>query len=173
MSASQGIQTVQELYAHAMALEREAAERYAEFAQHMADEGNGAVAAIFQRLAALEGEHLQALRSRTDATQIPGVDEQGYRWLDEGAPNMAAHELLFRLMTPRQAIAIALDAERRARAFFEQATRSAPDPSLRALAQQMAAEENEHIAMLLDLMQHTVDPVVDWAAHFEAEPKDR
>jgi rubrerythrin len=55
------IRSAVELYAHAIAVEREAAERYAEFAQRMNDLGEEAVAAVFGRLAGLEAEHLGAL----------------------------------------------------------------------------------------------------------------
>ena len=43
------VESTAELYVHAIAMEREAAERYAEFARHMADEGNDAVD-LFRRV---------------------------------------------------------------------------------------------------------------------------
>lgn len=142
------IRTAPELYAHAIAIEREAAERYAEFARLMSDEGNQEVATVFGRLAALEAGHLEVLLRRTDGVALPVPPEGNYRWLDAGAPETAAHEFVYRLMTPHQALAIALDAERRASAFFESVHGTADDPALRALAQDMAMEEHEHIAMI-------------------------
>ena len=49
------------LYAHALAIEREGAARYGEFAARMADEGNEAVAQLFAELAGFEGKHASAL----------------------------------------------------------------------------------------------------------------
>jgi rubrerythrin len=160
------IQSAAELYVHAIAMEREAAERYAEFSGRMADEGNDEVAALFGRLARLEAGHLEALRRRTEGVALPPL-ESDYSWIDTGAPETLAHDLVFRLMTPHQALGIALRAEKRARAFFEQARRVADDPALRALAQEMAAEEAEHIAMLEALLARTPDSVIDWASIYE------
>jgi len=92
-----------ELYAHAIAIEREAGERYGEFAERMGDLGNDAAAEVFGRLAALEAEHLDALLRRTDGVALPKLSTDQYRWLDAEPPETAAHELVFRLFTPRQA----------------------------------------------------------------------
>ena len=161
------IESVAELYVHAIAMEREAAERYAEFAGRMADEGNPDVAALFRRLARLESGHLEALRRRTDGVALPAL-ESDYSWIDTGAPETLAHDFVFRLMTPHQALDVALRAERRAKAFFEQARRVADDPGLRSLAQEMAAGEGEHIAMLEGLLARTPEAVVDWASIYES-----
>jgi rubrerythrin len=152
--------SVAELYAHAIAMEREAAQRYDELAKRMADQGNDEVAALFSRLSRIEAEHLQTLLERTRGVELPRLDAAEHAWLDAGAPETAARELVFRLMTPRQALAIALDAERRARAFFEQMMRAARDPGVRALAREMANEEIEHIAMVLELLQRIPAPYV-------------
>lgn len=161
------IESAAELYVHAIAMEREAAERYAEFARRMADEGNEAVAALFGRLAEIEAAHLEALRRRTAGVALPRLDSE-YSWLDTGAPETLAHDLVFRLMTPHQALGIALQAEKRARAFFEQARIVADDPAMRSLAQEMAAEEGEHAAMLEALLARTPESVVDWASFYDS-----
>ena len=61
------------LYAHALAIEREAAERYNEFAERMADEGNDAVARLFARLAGFEGEHAKALERECAGMALPPI----------------------------------------------------------------------------------------------------
>lgn len=160
------IDSAAELYVHAMAIEREAAERYREFAARMADQGTEELAAVFGRLAAFESEHLKALERRTDGVALPSLAAD-YRWLDAGAPETAAHDLIFRLLTPRQALAIALQAEKRARAFFQHVQREAADPALRALAKEMAAEEAQHIELLEHALARAHDPFVDWASVFE------
>jgi len=140
-----------ELYVHAIAMEREATERYTELAQRMSDEGNEEVAALFARLAAHESEHLAALRRRTAGVALPALDTD-YSWIDSGAPETLAHDFVFRLMTVQQALSIALRAEKRAKAFFEQAQRVADDPAMRSLAREMAAEEAGHIGMIEALL---------------------
>jgi rubrerythrin len=67
-------------------------------------------------------------------------------------------------MSQRDALKIALHAEKRARAFFEHVVRSADDPALRALAREMAAEEAEHVALIERLLERTPNPDIDWSA---------
>jgi len=149
------IRSAPELYAHAIAIEREAAERYAELAGRMADEGRDELATVFDMLARMEVEHLDALERRTEDVVLPEIAPEQYQWLDSGAPETAARELIFRLMTPRQALAIALEAEKRAQAFFERVFMTAEDPALRALAREMAAEEQEHVVLIERLLAQT------------------
>jgi rubrerythrin len=163
----QPIRSAPELYAHAIAIEREAQTRYGELAQYMSDLGNETVAAAFAKLGAVEAEHLRTLLARTDHVPIPELEADEFHWLDAGAPETAARELVYRLMTPHMALEIALDAEKRAQAFFEDMYRTAKDPALHALAQEMAMEEKEHVAAVERLLERTPDPNVDWAAEFD------
>lgn len=152
------IESPAELYAHAIAIEREAAARYSEFAERMDGEGREDLARIFATLAGAEAEHLDTLLRRTAGLALPAIAPERYKWLDAGAPETAARELLYRLMTPRQALAIALQAEQRAQAFFEHVYWTSSDPALRALAREMAAEEREHVAFVAGILEHTPEP---------------
>ena len=149
------------LYAHAIAIEREAVERYSEFAERMDDLGNEAAAEIFATLARVEVEHLGELVARTAGAKLPKLAPHEYAWLDNAAPETAARELVFRLMTPRNALVIALQAERRALAFFEHAAWTTSDPGVRALAREMAAEEREHVALLARMLGDTPEGALD------------
>jgi len=166
MAQPPAVASPQELYAHALAIEREAAERYAELAQRMDDLGNEEVAELFRRLAVFEAEHLDTLERRTQGVDVPDIPPGKYAWLDAGAPENVARELVFRLLTPRHALGIALEAERRAEAFFREVKQTAADPALRALAQEMAMEEAGHIAMVEQALARTPDAQVDWATIF-------
>jgi len=166
MTSAPAVRTPNELYAHALAIEREAAERYAELAQRMEDLGNDDVAALFRQLAVYEAEHLDTLERRTSGVDVPVVPPGEYAWLDAGAPETVAHELVFRLLTPRHALGIALEAERRAEKFFQEVKATATDPALRALAQEMAMEEAGHIAMVQQALAKTPDARVDWTTIF-------
>lgn len=161
------IESPAELYAHAIAIEREAAARYAEFAERMEDEGREDLARIFATLAGVEADHLDTLERRTEGIALPAIADGCYKWLDSGAPETAARELLFRLMTPRHALAIALHAEQRAQAFFEHVYWTASDPALRALAKEMAAEEREHVSLVAKLLGDTPEPSLNSTLIFE------
>ena len=155
------IESAPELYAHAIAIEREAAERYGEFAGRMADEGRDELADVFGLLARVEAEHLEALQARTEGIVLPAIAEDRYKWLDSGAPETPARELFYRLMTPHHALAIALHAEQRAQAFFEHTYWTSSDPALSALAKEMAAEEREHVDMVSRMLGDTPEPSLD------------
>lgn len=161
------VRSAPELYAHAIAIEREAAQRYGDFAERMQDEGRTDLARVFDLLARLESEHLAALQARTEGVSLPPVDYTRYQWLEAGAPQTAARELVFRLMTPRMALAIALQAELRAQAFFEQVFTTCDDPALRALAREMAAEEQGHAELIGKLLDATPEPKLDAGVVFQ------
>jgi rubrerythrin len=149
------IQTAPELYAHAIAIEREAAERYTELAVRMDDEGREDLARLFDMLARLEGGHRDALLARAAGVLLPAIPRGRYRWLGAAAPETAAHDLVMQLLTPHGALAIALQAEQRALAFFEGVFATCHDPALRALAREMAAEEQEHVALIEAMLERT------------------
>jgi rubrerythrin len=155
------IQSTPELYAHAIAVEREAAERYAQFAERMQDEGRDDLARLFSMLARAEAEHLETLRKRTEGIALPQIAAGRYHWLDAHAPETVALELVFRLMTPRHALVIALQAERRALAFFLHAGWTACDPGVRALANEMAADEREHVELLAKMLGEVPEGSLD------------
>jgi rubrerythrin len=117
-----------EVLVHAIAVEREAARRYRELARRLAGRQHPA-AALFAELARQDERHLGELESRSAGVALPDLAAD-HSW-SAAAP-----------------IAAALQAEKDARAFFEQAARVAPDPVARSIAEEMAAEESERIARI-------------------------
>jgi rubrerythrin len=157
-----------ELLKRAIAIEREAAERYAEFARFMSDHDRDELAGLFTELARLEGDHARTLEARLGAGGQPVQAEAADRWLESGPPSPAAHEWLLRLMGPRDALAIALSAERRAQRFFADLAEQAGDDDLRCMATELAEEEAGHAARLERLLAAEPDPRVDWERAFGA-----
>ena len=122
-----------ELLVHAIAVELEGARRYRELARRMIERHDARAAALFAELAREDQEHLERLQSRCAGLALPDLTSD-HSWRAQGASATDA-----------------LQAAQDARAFFEQAGRVAPDPLARALAEEMAAEEREHIARLESL----------------------
>ena len=166
MASAKPIRSSEELFAHAIAIEREAAVRYSEFGERMRDLGNDVVAELFLRLARLEKKHEDELVRRASGLSLPQIAAGEYAWLDKGAPETAPHDLVLNLLTPHAALRIALDAEVRAAAFFESARRQASDPALAELAAEMAAEEGVHIAWVKSAIRRTPNPLIDWGSVF-------
>jgi rubrerythrin len=162
MTQNRAIGSIAELYAHALAVEREAAARYAELAEFMSDHDNAPVAALFARLAQIEEEHADAIVARARGLEVPALRSFEHTWFDAGPPETVAHEFVFRLMTPHDALKVALEAEQRARAYFEQVFASATDPDVKMLAAAMIQEEQQHIEWVERALAADPDPHLDW-----------
>ena len=134
------------LYAHALLIEHEAAERYREFASHMADHGNDTLAELFEQLAEFEAEHAYHLAKKTAGMTLPKLAAGEHAWLDREAPVPEARAFVYRMLTPRLALEIALRAEERAKAFFEKVLAEASDGGIREVALGLARDEQAHIA---------------------------
>jgi rubrerythrin len=148
------IESVEEFYAHALAIEREAAERYGEFAAHFGDRGEDVLSGLCRNLARFEREHYHHLVRACEGLALPIVPASDYRWLDQASPEAPARELFYRIAQPRQLLEIALDAEVRARDFFVWVARSSASKGVRELASIMAAEEAEHIHWVTLAMEY-------------------
>jgi rubrerythrin len=140
-----------ELYSHAIAIEREAARRYAELSAAMSARGNHAAGELFRLLGSFEQRHLEELERKTAGIALP-APASDYTWRDAEAPETVPLAPAERI-TQRSALAAALEAERRAHAFFEHAGRIAHDADTRALAREMAAEEEQHAVLLERMLQ--------------------
>ena len=162
MAHAEAIRSMAALYAHALAIEQEAAARYGELAQFAADQGNAPAAALFAHLAAREGQHAGSIAARAKGLDLPALKPWEYAWLDSGPPERVAHELVFRLITPHDAFKIALEAEQRARGFFEQVFAAATDPDVKLLAAALAQEEAQHAEWLERALATAPDPHIDW-----------
>ena len=127
-----------ELYVNAIAVAQEAARRYAELADRAAQQGNCTAATLFRSLAQNDERRLAVLRRESAGLELPLL-EADHSWHTEG------------FGAAGDALEIALRAEKAARAFFEQAARTAADPAARTLALEMAAEECAHAALIAGL----------------------
>lgn len=141
----QAIRTVEEFLAHALAIEREAAERYREFEAYFRDHSQEILAGLCGNLAGLEEEHFALLVKESRGRKLPVIAADEYRWLESGAPEAAARELFYRIASERHLLEVALHAEREAQRFFEWVALGTPDKKVRELAREMADEEAQHV----------------------------
>lgn len=156
------IATIEEFYAHALAIEREAAERYEEFAAHFEDRGDEVLAALCRNLATLERGHFEELAASCASLALPPIAAVGYRWLEGASPEAPARDLLYRIASPRHLLEIALAAEWRAREFFVWIARTAPSLAVREQASVMAAEETEHVRWVREALEYHVTTGPSW-----------
>jgi rubrerythrin len=146
------------LYVHALAIAQEAIARYREFAMHVADHGNDTVSELFSRLADLEVEHALHVAKKVASIRSPKLIPGEYAWLHSQPLLPEARELIFRMLTPRQALEIAVRAEERAKAFFMQVLAASDDAGERELAIEFGRDEDSHIAWLRDALAGVPEP---------------
>jgi rubrerythrin len=155
MASAQPIGSVAEVYAHALLVEREAAARCSELAEFLEDHGELATAAVFRKLARYEQRHADELERRATGVPLPQLSQWEFSWLDDAPPDQVSHEMIFHMMTPYNALKIALGAETRAKAMFERVAATSDDAAVQALARELAADESEHIGWLQDALART------------------
>jgi len=152
------IDSVAVLHAHALLLEQEAVERYREFSMNMAERGNDDVAALFRQLADLEAEHAFRLAKRTIGMKLPRLAAGEHAWLDKEAPVPEARAFVYRMLTPRMALEIALRAEERAVAFFDRVLDEASDAGIREVARELLRDEEAHVAWVTEALARVPQP---------------
>jgi rubrerythrin len=156
------IGSVGEFYAHALAIEREAAKCYRRFQEHFADRGEEVLAGLCGNLAHFEEDHHRLLVERAGKLKLPELPPERYRWLESGSPEAADCEVVFRLATPRELLEIALKAERGAKRFFEWVAGTTANGEIHALAEEMASEEAEHVQWVTRAMEYVRADGIDW-----------
>jgi rubrerythrin len=155
--------TTHELMAQALAMEREAVARYEELADIMDTHNNREVGALFRKMAEVEGLHVaQILADMGWAEDMVEPRSPGV-WAGEAAPETVPMEDMHYLMHPWHALSLALAAEQRAQAFFDDMAKSAPNDLVRRAAEEMRNEEAEHVALVMAWLERVPKPEAEWA----------
>ena len=143
------IDSLEELFAVAAAMEREAIEGYSELARRMHREDRPGLAEVFERLVAEETMHLGNVEhwsrrltgSEPDLSALRGEPDATFD--DEGAGTVAPE-----LLSAYRAFSMAVRNEERAFAFWTYVAAQSDSSELRQAAEQMAREELDHVARL-------------------------
>ena len=166
--AGDSVASVRELMAYAYALEAEAAERYAEFAEAMENHNNREVAELFRKLARIEHRHSEQVLEEMGWVSPPQPPSGGYRWQGLEGPESGDMSDLHYLMQPHHALTIARHNEQRAETFFLLLAKKATTARVRRAALEMATEETEHVRLIDEWLKRTPAPDPDWA--FDPDP---
>lgn len=156
-------QTLIELYAHALAIEREAFHRFRELEAYLRDCGVDYLADELAAIGREEQEQYEALAAGTSERQLPPIAAWEYAWhyLGPQADQRPAPR------SSREALAAALSLERRAQSFYVDVAEHCADDAVCAFAAEMAADETRHIQRLELLLAR--EPESARAAEDEAE----
>ena len=144
------LHSLDELFALANAMEQEAASKYDELATAMEDQGNRDLAVVFADLADAEREHVGSVTRWSQLRLGKPPDPTLVRWQAPETLNaeVTAEIKTSRLITPYQALAVAVQNEERAFAFWSYMAAFAKDPNIKTAAEGMAHEELGHVATL-------------------------
>ena len=157
------VASASEFMAHAYAMEAEAAERYAEFADSMEVHNNREVAELFRKLSRIEQRHADQILEQMGWKQSP-VASANYRWEGTEGPETADPTELHYLMQPYHALQIALLNEKRARDFFAHLAKVTTNAGVRKGALEMQEEEAEHVRLIEEWLKRTPKPDPNWEA---------
>jgi len=130
----------------AVMIEEDAQLRYAQLARLLGDDAGGA-GDVFRTMVVTEGKHRNDLIARREAIFRDGPRRIEISVLDEDVerPHVDDDDLP---SSPREALEVALAAERRAYAFFRAAIPHVVDPAARELFAQLMEEEAGHEAFI-------------------------
>jgi hypothetical protein len=145
--------SIQTFLLHAIRLESAAAQRSDELADAMQTWGNRDVEAFFRTMAEYSRAHMKEAMERAGVRQVSELPDDGYSWPDDVHPESADWWGVDGLMGIEQAIENALAGEKRGLAYYESVAAETPNPKVKALAEEFAAEEREHVAELERLLQ--------------------
>ena len=138
--------SLSELLLHALVIELEAVQRYRQLAEMMEQTGNRKVANIFATMAEIEAKHAGTIDDYIKGRSLPMLTPSQYLWRGTEAPENTDSTRLFHLMTPSQAMSLALDNEKRAYEFFADVVDDSTDERVREMAAEFAIEEEQHVA---------------------------
>lgn len=144
------IETPEDLFAVATAMENEAARRYRQLAARMDDVGEADLADLFRRLERMEAEHESGLGAWALRERLRPPATLGFRWdMPEGISDRALADAGgAEGLTPWKALDLAVHNEDRAFAFYVQVAAKTRDARVRTYAERMGAEELEHVTLL-------------------------
>src|SRR5690348_3079414 len=146
-------QSLIELYAHALAIERQAFKRFVELERFMRDVGLDYIADEFERIGREEQEQYEALAIGTAEREMPEIADWEYAWHYLGPQTQKAAAP----KNAREAISVALASERRAQNFYVDVAEHAADDAVCAFAAEMAADEQRHVSRLEQLLAREPD----------------
>jgi len=159
---------ISELLAHALALEEEAAERYEELADVMESHNNPQAAGLFSKMADIEQLHVEEIRRQIARHGLKDLPSTKYRWVGLEGPETTDHADLHYLMTPHQALSLALINERRARDYYRDIANRSCHEEVVKLAVELAHEEREHVAWVEQWLERFPPAEEDW--DFDYDP---
>jgi rubrerythrin len=155
------VPTLEDFMARAYAMELEAHERYAQFAEQLDTHNNRPVAEMFRKLSHIESLHAKRILEEMGWPSLPTLPP-AYAWDTPEGPETASQDAVHYLMQPWHALEIALRCEQQAQKYFEDIAAADVPPAVRSAALEMAGEEREHVQLVREWMKRVPPPPEGW-----------
>jgi len=148
--------TVAELCAHALELERDAAERCREYATRMRDLGEDTFAQTFTALYLQKLEEVAALEAASGARKPAELSPWEYAWKLTYTPEAMESKPRLVPLNPREALQLILLAKRRADAFYTDVAENSREATVRTCAAEMSSNERRLMQRLERLLAEEI-----------------
>ena len=137
--------------------------RPVELAEMMETHNNTEVAELFRRMAEYEGHHVAQILADMGWAEDQYAPHGVPGWGSPEPPESVPVDEMHYLMHPWHALQLALAAEQRAVEFFDTMVREAHDAAVRRAAEEMRAEEVEHVELVKAWLAKVPKPGAEWA----------
>ena len=139
-----------ELLAHALEMEHEAVLRYQQLADSLELHHNHAVAELFRQLATRSEALAGRVGERARGVALPRIAPWAFKWDCPHSPKAGdcLDERIGYRMTALEALQLALHNETRGHDFYAAVAAVAGDDEVRALATELAADQQQHLNWL-------------------------
>ncbi len=156
------ITNVADLFAVAYQIEADAVERYELLTRQMETFNNPELVTVFRDLARAEAIHRDEIKRVAGDPDIESRARAVGKWKGD-TPEQVDAAAMHYLMTPWQALQLALAGEQRALAFFRDVAKSASDPEIKRIADEFVGEEAEHVDLVHFLLRKYPKPGETWS----------
>jgi rubrerythrin len=154
--------SLEHLLDYARAMEMEAARRYAQLSDMMAQHNNAELAELFRRMADIEWGHVYHVGEIRRELSVPEAAPPLRVALDlDGSEAISPLDMHY-LLRPYHALQLAREHEERAARFYSELAASADDEEVRTTALRFAAEEEAHVRELRRWLARYPEPERDW-----------
>ncbi len=148
--------TVAELCAHALELERDAAQRCKDYAVRMRELGEEPFAETFDALHSEELEEIAALEAASGPRKPIELSPWEYAWRLTYTPEAMENKPRLVPLNAREALQLTLLAKRRAETFYGDCAQHAREAVVRGCAAEMAANERKQMQRLERLLAQEI-----------------
>jgi hypothetical protein len=160
--ADHPVRSLADLYAHALAIEHEAADRYREFEAYFADRNAAVPAGLCRNLATLHRARSRKYLDASGGLALPDIDVSRFRWIEGAFPSAASRDFVYRTAAARNLLEIALAEENDAARFYDQVADGSTDESMCSLAWEMADKARDNVRRIANAIENIPVPGMDW-----------